>query len=103
MKLAVTAALMLVASMAAQPASAQPVQITGTVNHAAGTPEKPETVSVTLQLVLPAPAGSSSVDMTQAMAATSQSLYDIINRECDVLSAVLKGNCRLTRLNVGGN
>jgi hypothetical protein len=103
MKLAITAALVLLALTAAQPASAQTVQITGNTNRAAGTPEKPETVSVTLQLALPAPASSSSMDMTKAMAATSQSLYDIINHECDVLSTVLKGSCRLTRLNVGGN
>ena len=40
--------------------------------------------------------------MTKAMTAASVSLYDIVNRQCDVLSASMKGSCRLVQLNVGG-
>jgi hypothetical protein len=65
--------------------------------------DKPQTVMVTFQLTMPAPATASSTDMTNAMAATNQSLYDIVNHECEVLAAALKGTCRLIRLNVGGN
>ncbi|HTB44658.1 MAG TPA: hypothetical protein VK741_13595 [Acetobacteraceae bacterium] len=103
MKLAVTAALMLLALTAVQPVHAQNVLMINNANRVGGAPDKPETVSITLQLALPAPAMSSAPDMTKAMADTSQSLYDIINHECDVLSAALKGGCRLTRLNIGGN
>ncbi len=37
------------------------------------------------------------------MAAINQSLYDIINQECAVLTAVLKGDCKLSRLSTSGN
>jgi hypothetical protein len=37
------------------------------------------------------------------MATVSQSLYEIVNRECDVLSAVLKGECRVVQINVSSN
>lgn len=41
--------------------------------------------------------------MTKTMASASQSLYDIINHECEVLTATLGGACRLVQLNVGGS
>ena len=37
------------------------------------------------------------------MASASQSLYDIINHECEVLTATLGGACRLVQINIGGN
>ena len=54
-------------------------------------------------MTTPAPNITSSEDITKAVAATNQLLFDIIDHECNVLAAALKGNCRLTRLNVGGN
>lgn len=84
-------------------AAAQNVLMINNGNRPAVTTDKPQTVSVTFQLTLPAPTSSTSADMTKAMAATSQSLYDIINRECDVLTAVMKGDCHLSRLTIGGN
>ena len=65
--------------------------------------DKPETVTINFQLSMPAPELATSRDMTNSMAASTQSLYDIVNHECDVLTAVLKGTRRLGRLNVGGN
>jgi hypothetical protein len=65
--------------------------------------ERPQTVTINFQLTLPAPELTSSQDMTSSMAATTQSLYDIVNHECDVLTATLKGTCRLSKLNIGGN
>lgn len=103
MRLTVTAALVCLALTLVHHAGAQSVIVSNSGNRVASAAEKPETISVTLQLALPAPAISSSADMTKAMAAASQSLYDIVNRECDVLTAVLKGSCRLARLNIGGN
>ncbi len=37
------------------------------------------------------------------MADVSQSLYEMVNRECEILSAVLKGTCRATRVNVSAS
>jgi hypothetical protein len=63
----------------------------------------PQTVTITVQLNMPASGIASSADMTKAIAGTTQSLYDIVNHECEVLTEALKGACRLIRLNVGGN
>jgi hypothetical protein len=76
--------------------------INGTARTVAAV-EKSETVTINFQLNMPAPELTSSQDMTNEMAATTQSLYDIVNHECDVLTAALKGNCKLTRLSIGGN
>jgi hypothetical protein len=69
----------------------------------APTADKAQSVNVTFQLTMPAPELASSEAMTTAMAATTQSLYDIVNHECDVLTAVLKGACRLSRLSITAN
>jgi hypothetical protein len=72
-------------------------------NHPAVANGPLQTLTVTFQLMTPAPAISSSEDMTRAMTAATQTLYDIVNHECDVLTASLKGTCRITRLVAGGN
>ena len=101
MKLTFAAALTCLAL--AQHANAQNVLMINNGNRVAAPADKPETVSVTFQLALPAPAISSSTDLTKAMAAASQLLLDIVNHECDVLTTALKGSCRLSHLNIGGN
>ena len=99
-RIAASALALLLLAPAAQ---AQNVVMFNGSNRPAPSSGKPQTVSITFQLTLPAPDTSASAEMTKAMAATSQSLYDIINRECDVLNAVLKGDCKLSHLNIGGN
>lgn len=84
-------------------ANAQNVLMINNGNRTVPTSDKPETVNITFQLTVPAPDMSSSTDMTKAMAAINQSLYDIINQECAVLTAVLKGDCKLSRLSTSGN
>jgi hypothetical protein len=102
MRLAVAATI--VCMMLAQHATAQNnVAVINGGGRILAVSDKPQTVTVTFQLTLPAPAAASSTEMTNAMAATNQSLYDIVNHECEVLTAALKGTCRLIRLNVGGN
>jgi hypothetical protein len=98
-----TVAAMIVGMILANHANAQNVLMINNGNRAIGGSGQPQTVTITFNLVLPAPAVSSSEDMTKAMAATTQSLYDIVNHECDVLTAALKGDCRLSKLNIGGN
>ena len=60
-------------------------------------------VTANFQLSAPTPAAASAGDLTKAMAGLSQSLYEIIDRECDVLSAALKGDCRLVQININSN
>lgn len=68
-----------------------------------GSDAQPKNVTISVQLSSPAPAVSSSEDMTKAMSATTQAIYNIINHECEVLTATLAGSCRLVRLNTGSN
>jgi hypothetical protein len=37
------------------------------------------------------------------LAQANQSLYGIINHQCEVIGAALKGDCRIVQLNVNGN
>jgi len=97
------AVIPLAGMLLAHHASAQNGVMINNGNRSPAASEKPQMVNVTVQLTLPAPDISSSADMTKAMAAANQSLYDIINHECDVLTTALKGSCRLGRLTVGSN
>jgi hypothetical protein len=60
-------------------------------------------VTANFQLSAPRVDGASSADLTKAMASVNQSLNDIVYRQCEVLGAVLKGDCRIVQVNVGSN
>jgi hypothetical protein len=60
-------------------------------------------VTANFQLSAPTQATASAGELTRTMAAVSQSLYEIVDRQCDVLGAALKGDCRLVQINVGSN
>lgn len=98
-----TLAATLACSILAHHAMAQNVVMSNNANHPPTAPDKPRSITVTFQITVPAPAVASPEDITKAVAASNQSLYDIINHECSVLTAALKGSCRLGRLNVSGN
>jgi hypothetical protein len=42
-------------------------------------------------------------EITKALAQANQSLGDLANRECDVLAAAFKSECRVGQLNMGAN
>ncbi len=90
-------AILLVAAMSATPAQAQNWQML------TGSGARGMRVTANFQLSAPTPATASASDLTKTMAAVSQSLYEIVDRQCDVLSAALKGDCRLVQINVGSN
>jgi hypothetical protein len=60
-------------------------------------------VTANFQMTMPVSAGASTSDMTSALAQANQQLYEIVNRQCDVIAAALKGECRIVQLNVNGN
>jgi hypothetical protein len=60
-------------------------------------------VTLNFQLSAPPAASTSPGDLTKAMASLSQSLYEIVDRQCEVLSAALKGDCRLVQININSN
>ena len=94
MKIITTAVLLVAATTGASQAQVQNCQ---TFNNPCllGT-----RVTANFQLSAPTPAGAPVADLTKTMATVSQSLYEIVNRECEVLGAVLKGECRLVQINV---
>ena len=92
MKLIAAALLLVVAGIT--PALAQ--------NWGNSGPKGPR-VTLNFQLSAPPAASMSPGDLTKAMAGLSQSLYEIVDRQCDVLSAALKGECRLVQININSN
>lgn len=96
----VFAALALVAAQAAQ---AQTIVINRPNNGTAARGEKSLQVSVNVQLSMPTPALTSTPEWTKAIATANQSLFEIINRECDVLGAALQGDCRMVQIHTGSN
>lgn len=62
-----------------------------------------QTVTANFQISQPAPAAASTSDLSSLIASTTQSLYDIVNHECDILSVSLKGSCKVVMVNVGAN
>jgi hypothetical protein len=60
-------------------------------------------VTANFQVNMPVSSGASAADMTAALAQANQQLYEIVNRQCDVIAAALKGECRIVQLNVNGN
>lgn len=96
-------AALALALVAAQAAQAQTIVINRPNNGPVAPGEKTQHVSVNVQLSMPTPALTSTPDWTKAIATANQSLFEIINRECDVLGAALQGNCHLVQINTGSN
>jgi hypothetical protein len=87
----------MIASLLALPAQAQNW---GAWNDPTG---KAVRLTVNLQIATPVNSDASAADLTKALAQANQSLYDIIDHQCDAISAALKGDCRIVQLNVNGN
>jgi hypothetical protein len=60
-------------------------------------------VTANFQISVPVSSGASAAEMTTALAQANQSLYEIINRQCETIAVALKGDCRVVQLNVNGN
>jgi hypothetical protein len=64
---------------------------------------KPTSITANFQLRIPLDASAPTADVTKALAQANQSLGDLANRQCDVLAAAFKGDCRVVQLNMGAN
>ncbi|HEX3989534.1 MAG TPA: hypothetical protein VHX39_00035 [Acetobacteraceae bacterium] len=62
-----------------------------------------QTFSMHFQLSQTLQGNASSTDLSNMMANASQTLYDLANRECELLTVAFKGTCRVTQVNVGAN
>jgi hypothetical protein len=60
-------------------------------------------VTANFQIAAPVGASASAADLTAALAQANQQLYEIVNRQCEVIGAALKGECHVVQLNVNGN
>ena len=60
-------------------------------------------VTANFSVALPLTRDAKSTEMTKEIAAATEALFDIVNRQCDLLAASLKGTCRLIQLNTNGN
>ena len=83
-------------------AQAQTINIV-TGNHDRNVDGKVERVTVGFQLSMPTPTPTSAPDWTGALQTASRSLFDAVGAECQVLSAALKGDCRLVSVSTNGN
>jgi hypothetical protein len=72
-------------------------------NAAATGEAKPVNVTVNFQLRIPFDASATTADMTKALAQANQSLGELANRQCDVLTVAFKSDCRIVQLNMGAN
>src|SRR5271169_6310054 len=66
-------------------------------------PNKGVRVTANFQIAALAGPTASAADLTAALAQVSQQFYEIVNRQCDVIAAALKGQCHVVQLNVNGN
>ena len=64
---------------------------------------RPMSITANFQLRIPVDASAPTADMTKALAQANQSLGDLANRQCDVLSAAFKSDCRVVQLNMSAN
>jgi hypothetical protein len=60
-------------------------------------------VTANFQLRIPVDASASTADMIKALSQANQSLGDLITRQCEVLAAAFKSDCRVEQLNMGAN
>ena len=64
----------------------------------------PNTVLLPVMNVMVSPSGGApTTEVTKALAQANQSLGELANRECDVLAAAFKSECRVGQLNMGAN
>ncbi|HEY4927348.1 MAG TPA: hypothetical protein VII20_23315 [Roseiarcus sp.] len=64
---------------------------------------KPINITANFQMRIPIDASASMADVTKALTQANQSLGDLANRECDLLTDAFKSDCRVVQLNMGAN
>jgi len=64
---------------------------------------KPVTLNANFQMSIPLDPGASTADIAKALAQANGSLSDLAQRQCELLSAAFKRECRIVQLNLGAN
>ena len=66
-------------------------------------PAKVQRVTIALTITNATQPGTAPGEMTAGFTAANQALFNVIDHECDVLSPLLHGGCRLVQLTTNGN
>ena len=64
---------------------------------------KPVTLNANFQMSIPLDPGASTADIAKALAQANTSLGDLAQRQCELLSAAFKRECRIVQINLGAN
>jgi hypothetical protein len=88
---------LILAACAAAPALAQEAGAAGDASA------KPIVVTANFQARIAVDPSAPTTEVTKALAQANQSLGEIANRECDVLAAAFKTDCRVGQLNMSAN
>jgi hypothetical protein len=71
--------------------------------HAQNADGKGISVRANYQVTISIDPAAPMTDVTKALVQANQSLGDLANRECEVLSAVFKSDCHATQINLTAN
>lgn len=72
-------------------------------NQSADASAKPIVVTANFQARIIVDPSAPTSEITKALTQANQSLGELVNRECDVLAAAFKSDCRVGQLNMGAN
>ena len=88
-------AAILVSCLAIAPAAAQDVP----------SPNEPKVITVTanFQLSVPVDASAPTAEIGKALAQANDTLSGLAERECDLMAAAFKRECRISQINVNAN
>jgi hypothetical protein len=89
-----TVAAIIVSCLAIAPARAQ---------NGASNDTKAITVNVNFQLSVPIEASATTADIAKALAQANDALTTLAERQCDLLAAAFKRECRVAQINLGAN
>ncbi len=90
----VTVAAIIVSCLAITPATAQ---------NAPPNDGKAITLNVNFQLSVPIEASATTADIAKALAQANDALTNLAARQCDLLAAAFKRECRVAQMNLGAN
>lgn len=60
-------------------------------------------VTMSLTIISAMPTGAGTSELTAGFTAANQSLYSVVDHECDVLAPLLHADCRLVQMTTNGN
>lgn len=91
--------VLIAALMLSVGARAQTIVINPPATGSAPAKAQRVTIAVTLSTIV---GGTTATEPTAALTEANQTLFAIVNHQCDVLAPLLRGDCRLVQINTNG-